>query len=64
MVRQRGVDGELREIPRVEADERIGNKVEALRIPEAGPYLEIPIILKNQRLYLRKKGSNSGGVTI
>ena len=37
---------ELPEIPRGEAEERVGNKVEASRIPEAdtGPYLEGPII--------------------
>ena len=37
---------ELLEIPREEVEERVGNKAEATRIPEAdiGPYLEIPII--------------------
>ena len=37
---------ELPEIPRAEAEERVGNEAEALGIPEVdtGPYLEIPII--------------------
>ena len=43
---------ELLEVRRTEAEELLGNKAEAPVTSETdnGPYLEIPMILKNQRL--------------
>ena len=43
---------ELPEIPRAEADDRGENEAETpeIKLADAGPYLEIPIIPKDQKL--------------